>query len=286
MGFLGYIKSFFEILEKHFNDVLGVMLPGALLILGAYFTGLANLLGVLPPDFTQPTQVIILLLATILGGHFADQFGKALPKILEAISPKTINKNIKTWLNIPGKQTTNLSESDAPLEQEKSLYEEDLDFATKFFVEWMETHGLAELGKDIDPHAGLVPIKARELRSIAMTLSKEGEFLSRKFKFIELLCRASAASLIITALLAFCHLMIQLIGGQPMSLKFIALIVLSFVIAPILLERSKKFRSQSDRVPFSYVVANILRDQVPADAAIAAASAAQKRRRLNDKAIH
>jgi len=71
-----------------------------------------------------------------------------------------------------------------------------------------------------------------------------------------------------------------------MSLKFIALIVLSFVIAPILLERSKKFRSQSDRVPFSYVVANILRDQVPADAAIAAASAAQKRGRLNDKAIH
>jgi len=228
--------------EKHFNDILGVLAPGLLLLAGLQYTGLIGYLDIPALDLKNIGHLFALILASILAGHLADQLGI----FIEAMSNRYFgNKNRE--LGVADEAQKDVIQDDNIISHKT----DDPHFAFQVFEDWIQ-----------NKTGNMAPRTVSDLRSIAMSLSKKGEFLSRKFKFIELFCRGSGASLIIISIIALIVIIHQLATIQPMSLKLISIIMITLFVAPLLFYRSKKFSDFSDSVPFSCAVAEILAERI------------------------
>lgn len=226
--------KFSEILDalaRHFNDIIGSVIPGAVLLFGLGHLGVLEKLKL--PELSEPTiyQLIVWIFAAFLTGHFLSEVNKSV---------------LSRWLG-KGKPS-------------------DLEKRASFvaFRSWVQNKsGAHSLSLETAPSGGgrVLQFGEHELRSMAMTLSDEAKFLSRRFKFIELLCGGTSTALILIATLTLTIELYQLICGLWVEPMKVALVIIEVCVALPLYKRASHFRGISGRVCFDCVMAEILNDQ-------------------------
>jgi hypothetical protein len=229
-------------LEKFLNDILGNVIPGGLLLLGLGYLGIPKMMGIEPLDMSDGGVVFVVVIIAYVLGHFIDE----------------LNRFIRSkYRNEPHERKQE--------KQEKSL---KTDRSFLIFTSWLgkqvdqmglnrkflKEYGVTDTKKDID---------IGDLRSIAMSLSSEGTFLSRRFKFIELCCRGTATVLAGLAVIALGQIIYNVGYKLPAQKNLLLFILCAMPVAWLLYARARTFRARSATVCYDCAVAEIIKTQNP-----------------------
>lgn len=206
-------------LEAFFNEIVGFLVPGGLLLLGLSQLGVLALVGAPLPAELDTGHIILLVFLAYLLGHVLAQLKLVV---------------FGRW---------------------KHAFENEP--AYELFSSWVDEQsaGLVDKG-------GLTPMRGYTLRGVAMTLSREGQYLSRRFRFIELLCTGSAMALILLALTSFGIVISQWQRGESMDALLLLQGAVEFLIAGLLVFRARRFYRQSVNVSFQCVVADLMKPKM------------------------
>jgi len=91
----------------------------------------------------------------------------------------------------------------------------------------------------------------KDIRSLAMSMSKEAAELGRRFMFISLFCNGIATSLTALFLISFAGDS-SAVGGSWMTRSLMAL------VAGLLFWSGSQFQSRAQNVPFPVALSNVL----------------------------
>lgn len=226
-------------LEKFLNDILGNVIPGGLLLLGLGYLGIPKMMGIEPLDMSEGGVVFVVVIIAYVLGHFIDELNRFIrSKNRSEPHERKQEKSLKTdhsflifasWL---GKQV------------------DQMGLDRKFLKEY----GVTDTQRDID---------IGDLRSIAMSLSSEGTFLSRRFKFIELCCRGTATALAGLAVIALGQIIYNVGYKLPAQKNLLLFILCAMPVAWLLYARARTFRARSATVCYDCAVAEIIKAQKP-----------------------
>lgn len=214
------LSDFLTALDKYFKDIFGMVIPGGILLIGLFFLRINEAFAV-SIDPEKSNQLILGIIAAYLLGHI-------IANLRYTLLPQKNHHAIDMTGN-PSYQAFN------QWAMKKS--------AEKLSISHSEFH---------------IAYSFKDLRSMAMTVSTKGESLSRRFKFIELLCAGTAVSLIIFAILGGLTSIFKLVKRQPMELEVLISIAVAVLFVWPLTARARTYKNQSDRVPFECAVAEIL----------------------------
>ncbi len=217
-----------------FNDIIGTVLPGFVLLSGLKILNKKYAILEIPnlqlDNFLQGFS--ILALSYILG-HGLLGLHKILKKISDFIKSKLRGQ----------KQEKNKPEQDA-------LFQDLIKcFSDRF-------SSLGGLRATIDPQK----YSQNQIRNIAMTISKEGQKVSVRFRFISLLCIGVATALFIL-LFVFVISHILKYRSDFISTKFVLFsVAMSFGIY-IFYDRGQEFSKRSFRTPFATALSELMFDK-------------------------
>lgn len=232
------IKDTLDAFEKHFNEIVGSLIPGGTLLFGLREFGYINNIS----DLGTIESGVIVLVASFVLSHlvgqlsdlfthyFFNKYDSRFNGLWKRLRQKTLSQgNDKKKRSSPGQVWfRNIT---------KELQAEHLQAAS-----------------------GYDDLSESNLRSLAMSLSPKAEMLGRRFRFIELFCRyvATTLGLLSIALVnawfigMFCATLASAISG--------ALVLL--VSGALLFDRGLAFRRRADQTPFICASAEILTKKI------------------------
>jgi len=211
-------------------------------------------------DLSRSTTLFAFLILCIIVGHIVGQLGAYLSWTEEKLYTWYLFKRMQSRRKKKGRKTDIAHFRyimPRYIRVNSAKHFPKKNFALTQFRFWLADQTIISIPKNS------IPNEFNGLRSIAMTLSEEGTFLSRKFKFIELLCRGSATSLAILSGVIIYQLYVPFKNGDPMSLKLFWLLMFNLISIVLLWGRAKRFSKRAACVPFDCVVADILNKKIP-----------------------
>lgn len=204
-----------------FNDLIGSIFPGFVLLSGLYLINIRFSIVSLPMLSLDQTGVWgSLIVFTYVAGHGLLSFKQLIDKI-----PCLTAKRIK-------------------IRNESALYKS----FEKCLKRKFEASDAWDTTSDFDKFS------AHDIRNIAMTISSEGQRLAVRFMFISLLCDGVAAAIIV---LIFCYILAQSIYGAITFHEGIVLIVSAFIIY-CFHKRAGEFFTRSLNTPFPTALTELL----------------------------
>lgn len=266
------IIKFSEILssfEKFFNDIVGSIIPGLFLLFGLSQLGFFEKLPLQKEEAFSAETLFLLIAASYITGHLLSEIYRqrlSLARDREARAPYQDTGGIEKR----GEEEGEAGESNDRMDSSSVAIKSN---SLLIFRNWLETQiadwrdhpetrspdEASEIPRDgpqkIDLHWS-------ELRSIAMTLSEEAKFLSRRFKFIELLCAGVSNALWGLALAGLGKMAFQYFNNESMSVMFLALAAAEIAAARILYQRAKRFGRLSNKVCFDCAVADVVQKNI------------------------
>ena len=217
-----------ETLTRFFNDLIGSLVPGAVLITGLAFMHLegSNLSAAEKLLGSTPIALTVVGLMYAIGHLLLAIFDFAIQPILQFF------KLIKRF-----------DETAAKGRQSYGFFS---DFISK-----------ARKKQKLSPP---VAWGYHDLRSVALSMAPEGASLGRRFMFISLLCNGTGTALLILSIDFMACLMINplLLATAIQSIHWFAQLALILVAAWSLFRRAESFYSRAMSTPFSIAVAEII----------------------------
>lgn len=216
-----------ETIAKFFNDLIGALVPGMVLVacISTAHLGPEKTMTLLKA--MDNTPVLLMLLAVMFA------LGHALSAIFETV----ISKNLRALHLTKGfnEQTEKRRESYVRFLQ---VVEKDALAA--------QNHGQAS--SDWNYH---------DLRSVALSVSQEAASIGRRFMFISLLCNGVGTAITITAIDFAACLVFQrgLLHPYPMAVHWAVQIALLGLAAYTLFQRGEVFYRRAMTTPFSVALA-------------------------------
>lgn len=215
------LGEFIAALEKFFNDILGTLVPGAILIIGLYYLDALWAFDLPLVDFTSSFNVFLMGIVAYLVGHIIDEINlKIIPKSKFKLEENSSFLVFKAWVH-------------AQLKEKK-------------------------IDKNFDNSEITIEIPPRSLRSIAMTVSADATYISRRFRFLQLLFRGTATALIMLTILSFVFEVLGLFFGHKFGLSLLVQSVLVIGVATLFYNRARVFGERSDKACFDCAIATII----------------------------
>lgn len=212
-----------------FNDIIGGILPGFVLLIGFKILNKKYLILEIPNlQLDNFLQVFSILALSYILGHGILGFYQLSNGFLKFHNQDKERNELK----------------------QDALYQDLIKCLKERFanIDWL--HSTVDLQK----------FSPNQIRSIAMTISKEGQRISVRFRFISLLCIGTAMSLFIL-LFVFVTFHILEYRCDFISTKFVLFsAVLSFGIY-VFLDRGKEFSRRAFRTPFAIALSELMFDQ-------------------------
>lgn len=123
------------------------------------------------------------------------------------------------------------------------------DRAFEFFKSWISDSPTSiKLGIDFSNE------DRASLRSIAMSMSTEARDLSRRFKFLQLMCDGVAFAIAALAVACTVTYAIRLLRDRAAPIELIVAVVLAAAVSALLRMRGKRWEKAADSVCFDVVV--------------------------------
>lgn len=217
-----------ETLTRFFNDLIGSLVPGAVLITGLAFMHLegSNLSAAEKLLGSTPIALTVVGLMYAIGHLLLAIFDFAIQPILQFF------KLIKRF-----------DETAAKGRQSYGFFS---DFISK-----------ARKKQKLSPP---VAWGYHDLRSVALSMAPEGASLGRRFMFISLLCNGTGTALLILSIDFMACLMINplLLATAIQTIHWFAQLALILVAAWSLFRRAESFYSRAMSTPLSIAVAEII----------------------------
>lgn len=215
------------IIEKFTNDILGTIIPGVVLLCILKLLGIVDALAVF--SGTDFSATALFLMTAYLLGQVLDQVFNCSERLLGHQRNSPEMENAKVFKQLLLEQTAGWGAEDS---KAQALIKE------------------LEVGR---------------LRSMAMTMSEEAKYVSRRFRFLQILFSSSATALFVCVL--FCLSMIVLeawlrASFERTQLELLLIASVSTVVGALLLFRSYEFRRRSDRVCFDSAVTELLQRKI------------------------
>lgn len=212
-----------------FNDIIGTIVPGFILLIGFKILNIKYEIIEIPNlQLDNSLQIISIITLSYILGHGILGFYQFSNGFLKFNDYEKEKNDLK----------------------QEALYQDlILCYKERF-------SNIAWLSSTIDPQK----FSPNQIRNIAMTISKEGQSLSVRFMFISLLCMGVATSLFIL-LLVFVISHYLKYQCAFISVKFVLLFAgVAFAIF-IFHDRGKEFSKRSFRTPFATALTELMLDK-------------------------
>lgn len=220
-----------ETLTRFFNDLIGSLVPGAVLITGLAFMHLegSNLSAAVKLFESTPLALTVVGLMYAIGHLLLAIFDVVIQPALQLL-----------------KLTKRFDETAAKARQSYSFFS---DFISKARKE-------EQLSQP-------VVWGYHDLRSVALSMAPEGASLGRRFMFISLLCNGTGTALLILTVDFMVCLMTNplLLATAIQTIHWLAQLALILIAAWSLFRRAESFYSRAMSTPFSIAVAEIIQRQ-------------------------
>lgn len=216
-----------ETITRFFNDLIGSLVPGAVLAVGLSVMHLG------PAKIVEASKSLesAVLALTVVGLLFA--VGHALMAIFELVlqPPLRVCRVIKAF-----------DEASAKKRHSYSLFAEVVNKL-----------------KDGTPTQTSADWSYNDLRSVALSVSAEGASLGRRFMFISLLCNGVGTALVIMMLDFWSCLALNqgLLFPHAMAANWVVQSALMLFAAVALFKRGEVFYGRAMATPFSIAVAEL-----------------------------
>jgi hypothetical protein len=214
-------------LEQFFNDVIAQVIPGALVVLVV-----SSIVDYQIPQ--DSTAIFIFFGISYSVGHIV----LALDEILRS-SVKDIR---------------NFFKNESP---NSDVIESDIVSAKELFIKLINK-------KNTNIDVTYLPLN--ELRSLAMSVSKEGADLGRRFMFLSLSCKSTVILLLIFVPFLTALELLKVLTIYKVELNFLCTVLLQITILIFLTicviypveKRSMGFKRRAEEVPFSAAMAHLI----------------------------
>ena len=221
MGRALKLGEFIAALEKFFNDIMGTLIPGFILLIGLANLGILSFLQFPIVDLSKASSIFAIGILSYLTGHLIDQ----------------VNQRFAPSLS----------------------YKPKVNSSYTSFENWVHQYlAKQKIDHKIDASDEKVRLGQRSLRSVAMTLSADATYISGRFRFLELLFNSTATALVILAILTILLNIFEFIQGFPFSKSLLVRPAIFIVIAMLFYKRASTFGERSDAACFDCALATII----------------------------
>lgn len=236
------IANFLTSLQRFFNDIVGSVIPGGILIFGllglGYFDGLQSLI-----DGAGASALLLWIITAFISGHVIAEINRQADTLLGVHLVKFCRW---IWAHFVPSQDKNY----------QSVSGEELFSATVAHHAFGGQQGDASDGAE--PPALPLRTNLRSLRAIALSMNDSGAALSNRFRFLQLLCSGTGTALLILFVLAMRSYSQDMADDQQVSLAAFQSWFLILVVAPLLHLRASMFKNSADAVGFEAALGGLI----------------------------